>query len=208
MTPIRQCVVCRGRHPKTELLRIAESDGSGGISLMPAGQYRPGRSRYLCRPCLERARTRGLSCGNSRLTPGAVEEIVGGLETNASGEAECEPGARPSDAEGHALSLLGLALRANRVRMGRDETLKTIRAGKAALVVLASDAGKDLRGAVETTLRDATGLESIPGPSKQEIGRALGRRSVGVLAVTDTGFARSIRDRFFAGGASEIGGTS
>ena len=142
------------------------------------------------------------------MTPEAVEEIVHGLETRASGEAEREPEALSADEDRRALSLLGLALRANRVRAGRDETLKAIRAGRAALVVLANDAGKDLRGAVETTLRDTTGPESIPGPSKQAIGRALGRRPVGVLAVTDAGFARSIKDRFVAGGAPEIGGTS
>ena len=43
--PIRQCLVCRSRRPKRELLRIV--NGEAGVFIDPTGR-KPGRGAYVC----------------------------------------------------------------------------------------------------------------------------------------------------------------
>lgn len=44
-TPIRQCVACRERRPKGELLRVVL--GENGPTIDPTGR-KPGRGAYIC----------------------------------------------------------------------------------------------------------------------------------------------------------------
>lgn len=201
--PQRLCVVCRGRRSKEDLLRFART--GAGTSLAPAGEYRPGRGSYLCSACIDQAQRRGIRDRSLRLTPAEVRKMIIGLDQehpwataaskSAAAAAAKSPPARAAERPEYRrrlLGLLGLAQRARRVRIGRDEALRAIRRGEAALVVLASDVGSDLGGAVEKTLRDSRRPGWISGPTKSELGQALGRRPVGVVALTDEGFARAI----------------
>jgi predicted RNA-binding protein YlxR (DUF448 family) len=45
-TPVRRCVVCRGRWSKDELVRLAYTEGRGVV--VDVGQRMPGRGVYLC----------------------------------------------------------------------------------------------------------------------------------------------------------------
>ena len=94
-----------------------------------------------------------------------------------------------------ALGLLGLARRGGRVRLGRDDALRTLRSGRARAVVLAADAGADLRRALDREMRtagsDVTML--VIDAKKTELGRALGRESLGVAVLTDEGLSNEVR---------------
>ncbi len=58
-SPMRTCVSCRERHPRSELLRFT-LDGETGVQLDSAA-VRPGRGAWVCPKwaCFERAATRG-----------------------------------------------------------------------------------------------------------------------------------------------------
>ncbi|MCL6632015.1 MAG: ribosomal L7Ae/L30e/S12e/Gadd45 family protein [Alicyclobacillus herbarius] len=91
-----------------------------------------------------------------------------------------------------ALSWLGLALRAGRIRVGSEAVFSAIRSGQAKLVVLAGDAGSNLAKKVA----DKCAFYQVPlrkGPDKSVLGQALGRRTVGVVAVLDAEFAERFR---------------
>ncbi len=198
--PVRQCIDCRRRRPKTALLRLARGDREETILLTRGTDYHPGRGEYLCEECLRRARSRGLPRRKPALRAETIERIASELERRADS-------ARIREAHAaRLLGLLGLARRANRLRVGKDESIGAIHRGDAALVVLAEDAGENLRGAVEITLRGIQGLAMVRGPKKDEIGRALGRRPVAVLVVTDAGLARAIQLRLESSG-SEVRGS-
>ena len=57
--PIRTCIGCRRRGPRSELLRIAVSDG---VPVVDERKRMPGRGAYLCRKerCFLRADKRGV----------------------------------------------------------------------------------------------------------------------------------------------------
>ncbi len=204
--PTRQCVVCHRKRPKKTLLRIV-GQRAEEASMVPGNVYRAGRGIYLCPSCMAIAQRRGLRTRSLRLTPGEVARIITEYKSASerknpttvrtdAGAAEavplgCVDFSRQTSSR--LLGLLGLAHKACRLRFGRDEALRAIRTGQASLALLANDAGSDLRGAVETTLHDTRQPEYLVGPSKMEIGQALGRRPVGVVVVTDLGFARALR---------------
>ncbi len=91
------------------------------------------------------------------------------------------------------LSLLGLARRAGKIEPGFDAAVSAARSGKACVLIAAVDISektvKNLRyegdRAGIPTLRVKAGME--------ELGRACGMRA-GVLAVTDKGFAKAVRN--------------
>lgn len=97
-----------------------------------------------------------------------------------------------------ALTFLGLALRAGRLVLGEETCGMAARAGKAKLILTASDAG---RTAV-TRAGNFSAAASCPNVSlpctKEELGAALGRGSVGVAALTDTGLASAFMDKLAA----------
>ncbi|MCM3745967.1 ribosomal L7Ae/L30e/S12e/Gadd45 family protein [Paenibacillus pasadenensis] len=93
-----------------------------------------------------------------------------------------------------ALSSLGMAMRAGKVVTGDDTVLKTVRQGKAALVLVAADASDNTK----KKYRDkcATyGVFLAEAFSRDALGHALGKEERVVIAVTDAGFANMIRGR-------------
>ncbi|MBS5479540.1 MAG: L7Ae/L30e/S12e/Gadd45 family ribosomal protein [Acutalibacteraceae bacterium] len=90
--------------------------------------------------------------------------------------------------------LLGIARRAGRLSTGFDAVCAQIGEGKAELVLLACDlsekTGKELRYAARNRKLSAIRLPL----DKETISRALGlKKPVGVLALTDKGFADAVR---------------
>lgn len=90
--------------------------------------------------------------------------------------------------------LLGMARRAGHLTAGFDAAKDLLTAGRAQLVLLASDISQK----TEKELRFAAGAASPPvlfaGLTKEEIGHAIGaNRPVGVIAIDDRGFAAAMQ---------------
>lgn len=91
-------------------------------------------------------------------------------------------------------SMIGLAERAGKVVSGEFSTEKAVKSKKACLVVLASDASGNTR----KHFSDMCAYRNIPlciYGNKEELGHAIGKQMRVNLAVTDQGFADSIRER-------------
>ena len=88
-----------------------------------------------------------------------------------------------------ALSLLGLARRAGKLSLGHDATLASVKAKRAALVILSADASerhiRSLRGAGY-----AGPLASLP-QSADELSAAVGKNCC-ILALEDAGFGAAL----------------
>lgn len=90
------------------------------------------------------------------------------------------------------LPLLGLALRGGNLAVGEEPVEAVARARDARILLLASDAADNTRRRVEHFAQAGQCLWARLPFSKAELGRALGRSSVAVAAVTDTGLAAAL----------------
>jgi len=90
-----------------------------------------------------------------------------------------------------ALSYLGMAMRAGKLVTGDDTVLKSIRQGKAHLVIVAGDASDNTK----KKYRDKCGYYNVKlaeAFDRVELGMAIGKEARVLVAVTDAGFARMI----------------
>lgn len=93
------------------------------------------------------------------------------------------------------LSMLGLARKAGRVEIGEEPTGAAVRARQARLLLVAWDAGpSSQRRAFAFAQVGACLCLTIPA-DRDMLGRALGRSSVAMCAVTDVGFANAIAQK-------------
>ena len=89
-----------------------------------------------------------------------------------------------------ALGLLGIAQKGGNVEVGEEPVGAVARAGKARLVVLASDAaGHTVRRAQSFASLHDTPLVQLP-QDKDALGAVFGRNSVAMLALTDVFLAQ------------------
>ena len=96
------------------------------------------------------------------------------------------------------LSMLGLAKKAGRVETGEEPVGAAARARKARVILVAQDAGpSSQRRAFSFAQTGACLCLTIPA-DKDALGRALGRTSVAMCAVTDIGFADAIARKLAA----------
>ena len=90
------------------------------------------------------------------------------------------------------LSLLGLALRGGNLAVGEEPVDAVARARDARVLLLASDAAAGTRRRCEHFAAAGDCLW-LPIPfTKAELGRAVGRTSVAIVAVTDIGLANAV----------------
>ncbi len=90
------------------------------------------------------------------------------------------------------LSMLGLALKAGKVEVGEEPVGSAARAKKARVIFIASDAAaSSARRARHFGEQGACLCLTLPA-EKDALGRALGRTSCAMCAVTDIGFAGSL----------------
>jgi ribosomal protein L7Ae-like RNA K-turn-binding protein len=109
------------------------------------------------------------------------------------------------------LKLLGLMRRANALQAGENNTGEAVRAGKAKLLLLASDASDNARKRAESFVGGRSCL-LLPLPfTKEELGEALGYGPCAMSAVTDLGFANALIKRLqeldgesYAAAAAEV----
>lgn len=91
-----------------------------------------------------------------------------------------------------ALSLLGLSMRAGRVRSGAFATEQAIRSGEAVLVILSEDASENTKKKISDMCR----YRSIPlilYGTMDELGEAIGKGPRSNLALCDEGLAAGIQ---------------
>lgn len=96
------------------------------------------------------------------------------------------------------LSMIGLAHKAGRVEIGEEPVGSAARAKKARIILVADDAAA---GSVRRAMAFAgTGncLCLVIPATKEELGRALGRTSCAMAAVTDIGFADAVAKKLAA----------
>ncbi len=94
-----------------------------------------------------------------------------------------------------ALSFLGLAMRAGRVEVGEEYIAMAARAGKAKVILTASDAGENaLTRAQNASAAAHCPVAALPYP-KEALGAALGKGPVSAAAVTDISFASAFIDK-------------
>lgn len=90
------------------------------------------------------------------------------------------------------LSLLGLARRAGKLSPGFDAAEESLKKGIAKIVLLAGDVSLRTAQKVELTAAE----NGVPvyrlTATMQQVGIAIGKKSAGVLAVNDEGFARKL----------------
>lgn len=88
-------------------------------------------------------------------------------------------------------SMLGLAAKAGKLQSGSFLTENAVRGGKARLVLIACDAEKNTRKALE----DKCSSHHVPVRhygTKERLGACIGKEYRSCVAVTDTGFAGKI----------------
>ena len=94
--------------------------------------------------------------------------------------------------------MLGLAHKAGRVEIGEEPVGSAARARKARIILVASDAAAgSVRRAMSFANTGSCLCLVIPA-TKDELGRALGRTSCAMVAVTDIGFADAVAKKLAA----------
>lgn len=112
----------------------------------------------------------------------------------------------------NALHLLGLMRRANAIAIGEENTGSSVRAGRAKLLLLASDASDNAcRRAEGFAAGRRLPLVGLPF-TKEEFSSAVGVRGGSMAAITDLGFADALlrllsgeEPERYAAAAAEIG---
>ena len=99
------------------------------------------------------------------------------------------------DSRDNILSLLGLALRGGRLVMGEEPVEGVARARDARVLLLASDAADNTHRRIEHFADEGQCMWLRVPFTKEELGRALGRTSVAVAAITDIGLAAAVARR-------------
>lgn len=90
------------------------------------------------------------------------------------------------------LSLIGLATKAGKVVSGEFQTEKSVKTGKAYLVLVAADASENTR----KKFQNMCSFYEVPVffvEDKEKLGRAMGREYRASLAIQDENFASAMR---------------
>ncbi|MBR1568451.1 MAG: ribosomal L7Ae/L30e/S12e/Gadd45 family protein [Lachnospiraceae bacterium] len=89
------------------------------------------------------------------------------------------------------LSMIGLAMKAGKLVSGEYMTEKTVKTGKAYLVIIAEDASANTK----KDFSDSCSYYQVPiviYGTKEDLGHAMGKQIRASLAITDEGFAKEI----------------
>jgi uncharacterized protein len=185
----RTCTGCGRRvepdDARRELVRVALVRDPDGVHQAHAdvGGSSFGRGAWVHarRDCLERAASRGLA----RSVKGQVRADVITLAAEIA-----------QQAERRAWALLGSARRSRRLAFGADAVCAAITSGDAALVIVARDArAAATRGPIQAAIGGggAVAFGAVAFGNKRELGAALDRDELGVIAVLDPGIAEALR---------------
>ena len=102
-----------------------------------------------------------------------------------------------------ALGLLGLMRRAGKLAAGEDGVRQAVRAGKAKLILLASDASQNAKDRAEGfATRSQISLQVLPA-DKATLSQAAGVAGGAMFAVCDEGFAAALQKKLQTDPAAE-----
>ena len=90
------------------------------------------------------------------------------------------------------LGMIGLAMRAGKLRCGAYSVIKAVEDGSARLVVAAEDIGADNRRRIENLCRES-GVPIVYRASAAELSRSVGKKNVPVVCICDDNFAAGVR---------------
>lgn len=90
------------------------------------------------------------------------------------------------------LNLLGIARRAGKISIGHDASVTDIKGKKAALCLLSANASERLKDEMSHLCQSFKSAIIISSYSMEELGIALGSKSIAVLTVNDEGFSKRI----------------
>lgn len=196
--PTRTCAGCREASAKGELVRVVLGEDQRVVVDLGGGAFGRGAWLHARRECIERAAPRGLS-----------KSFKSSVETSA--EQLC---AAIAEAALRKLSGLLAGARGSRLlAIGTNATDDAIEAGRARLVIVASDA--KAAAVTSPVQRMVAAGNAVAWGDKQSLGAALGRGETGVVAVLDRGIADALRraialshvnDSFRAGSSGGPGG--
>ena len=103
------------------------------------------------------------------------------------------------------LGLLGLAAKAGKVQSGEFSTEKSVKSGRAYLVIVSEEASENTK----KKFRNMCTYYEVPYfefGSKEELGHATGREMRASLAVQDAGFSEAMKKQLCMNGGSECEG--
>jgi predicted RNA-binding protein YlxR (DUF448 family) len=174
--PTRTCAGCRVTGAKGELVRVVLGDDQHVVVDLAGGAFGRGAWLHVRPECIERAVPRGLAKSFKSEVKTTAAELRDKLVEAA---------------ERRILGLLSGARGSERIAVGTSATDDEIEAGRARLVVVATDA----RAAATTgpVQRMIAAGNAVAWGDKQRLGKALGRGELGVLAVSDSGIAVALR---------------
>ena len=89
---------------------------------------------------------------------------------------------------------LGLAQKAGRVASGDFAVRSALNGGKAKLMLIACDTAENSRKEMEY-LAETAGVKTVTGPSRREIGLAIGKSPRTAVVITDANFAVMIESK-------------
>ena len=112
------------------------------------------------------------------------------------------------DNRSHVLSLLGLALRGGRLAVGEEPVESAARAKDARLLLLASDAADHTCRRTKHFAEIGNCIWLTVPFTKAEMGQAVGRSAVAIVAVTDIGLAAAVAHRLEALDEKKFGETA
>ena len=156
----RRCIASGESKPREALLRFVV--GPNGALVPDLGEALPGRGLWVSaeRAALTKACDRGLFARAARrpiaVAPDLIDEVEGQLTARA-------------------LDLLGLARRAGGLVTGFDQVRRTLAAGRAAVLIEASDGARHGRARLGALARDIPVIAHFDGAA---LSRSVGRDNV------------------------------
>jgi uncharacterized protein len=173
--PERTCAGCRKPAAPAALLRLVRVPDGSVVPDLRQTAFGRGAWVHPDLRCLERAAARGLAASFRAPVSTSAKELVRLLRLAA---------------DQRAKSLIGLARRAGKLALGTSAVEQALKRELSVLVLVAADARAARDSAwLEPAVR--RGQAAVFG-TKAELGAALGREEVGVVAVLDPGLARSL----------------
>lgn len=169
------CIACRTSAPKSRLLRFVRAP-DGGVVFDVKGRL-DARGAYTCPTpsCVRRAVER--------------EAFRRAFDEPVLADAAALERAVAEVLEAEILRGLGLGRRASQLVPGRSETFERVDSGELIAVVVARDLADRSQREVAAA---AAGFPVWVGPSKEAIGRALGRGPTGVVGLLSGQVARRL----------------
>ena len=91
-----------------------------------------------------------------------------------------------------ALNLLGMARRADKISLGHDASVTSIKEKKAWLCVLSQDASERLKNEMSRLCETGKAECTVVDCTMNELGASLGYKTTAVLTLNDRGFAERL----------------